>query len=309
MRAPSSRRARLNRYVRTKGSATPTSATCSRSSRSRLNDVRRCSARGSRFVRRSRAACRRSRASANNGLVPAEESPALELKGVHAAYGRIEVLHGVDLTVPKGAVFVLLGPNGAGKSTILKVAGGRMRHTKGTVRIEGTSLEKATADSLARNGICTVPEGRGVFPNLSVRENLLMWTYRGGVKAEEAEDRAFERFPKLSARRKQLAGTLSGGEQQMLAVARALVGRPRLLLLDEISMGLAPLVVVELFEVVGQLAAEGITIVLAEQFVHTALTLATQGAIVVHGRVEHAGRPEDLRQAAEGAYLSGGQRH
>lgn len=237
---------------------------------------------------------------------PATQAPALELRGVHAAYGRIEVLHGVDLCVPKGAVFVLLGPNGAGKSTILKVAGGRMRHTKGTVRIDGNAVGKVTADSLARSGICTVPEGRGVFPNLSVRENLLMWTYRGGIKPEEAESRAFERFPKLSARRKQLAGTLSGGEQQMLAVARALVGRPRLLLLDEISMGLAPLVVVELFEVVNQLAAEGITIVLAEQFVHTALTLATHGAIVVHGRVEHVGPPEELRQAAIGAYLTGG---
>jgi branched-chain amino acid transport system ATP-binding protein len=242
----------------------------------------------------------------HNGRMPGDDSPALELSGVHAAYGRIEVLHGVDLLVPRGSVFVLLGPNGAGKSTILKVAGGRMRHTKGHVHIEGKPVDKATADSLARNGICTVPEGRGVFPNLSVRENLLMWTYRGGVKPEEAESRAFERFPKLSARRKQLAGTLSGGEQQMLAVARALVGRPRLLLLDEISMGLAPLVVVELFEVVSQLASEGITIVLAEQFVHTALTLATHGAIVVHGRVEHAGPPAELRQAAAGAYLSAG---
>jgi branched-chain amino acid transport system ATP-binding protein len=243
---------------------------------------------------------------AQNGRTPAEEPPALELSSVHAAYGRIEVLHGVDLLVPRGSVFVLLGPNGAGKSTILKVAGGRMRHTKGSVRIDGKSVDKVSADSLARSGICTVPEGRGVFPNLSVRENLLMWTYRGGVKPEEAEARAFERFPKLSARRKQLAGTLSGGEQQMLAVARALVVQPRLLLLDEISMGLAPLVVVELFEVVSQLAADGITIVLAEQFVHTALTLATHGAIVVHGRVEHAGPPDELRQAAAGAYLSAG---
>src|SRR5580698_11634232 len=230
--------------------------------------------------------------------------PVLELKGVHAAYGRIEVLHGVDLSVPKGSVFVLLGPNGAGKSTILKVAGGRMRHTKGTVRIEGAPVDKLSADSLARSGICTVPEGRGVFPNLTVRENLLMWTYRGGVKPEEAESRAFERFPKLETRRKQLAGTLSGGEQQMLAVARALVARPRLLLLDEISMGLAPLVVVELFEVVRQLADEGITIVLAEQFVHTALTVATEGAIVVHGRVEQVGSPEQIGAAAAGAYLA-----
>jgi branched-chain amino acid transport system ATP-binding protein len=212
----------------------------------------------------------------------------------------------VDLSVPVGSVFVLLGPNGAGKSTILKVAGGRMRHTRGTVSIDGETLGKVTADSLARKGICSVPEGRGVFPNLTVRENLLMWTYRGGVKPDEAESRAFDRFPRLSQRRKQMAGTLSGGEQQMLAVARALVGTPRLLLLDEISMGLAPLVVLELFDVVRQLASDGITIVLAEQFVHTALSLATEGAIVVHGRVGHSGPPEDLRLAAAGAYMTEG---
>ncbi len=244
--------------------------------------------------------------SASSVAPSSSASPVLELKGVRAAYGRIEVLHGVDLSVPAGAVFVLLGPNGAGKSTILKVAGARMRHTHGTVSIDGETLGKASADSLARNGICSVPEGRGVFPNLTVRENLLMWTYRGGVKPEEVESRAFDRFPRLSARRKQLAGTLSGGEQQMLAVARALVGRPRLLLLDEISMGLAPLVVLELFGVVRQLASEGITIVLAEQFVHTALTLATEGAIVVHGRVGHSGAPDELRMVAAGAYMSEG---
>jgi branched-chain amino acid transport system ATP-binding protein len=231
-------------------------------------------------------------------------TPILELEGVRAAYGRIEVLHGVDLSVPSGSVFVLLGPNGAGKSTILKVAGGRMRHTAGTVRLDGSPIQNAGADALARNGICTIPEGRGVFPNLTVRENLLMWTYRGGVKPEQAEARAFDRFPKLGARRKQLAGTLSGGEQQMLAVARALVGQPRLLLLDEISMGLAPLIVVELFEVVRQLANDGITIVLAEQFVHTALELATGGAIVVHGRVDYVGPPQELLKVASGAYLA-----
>jgi branched-chain amino acid transport system ATP-binding protein len=240
------------------------------------------------------------------GTVATKAPPVLQFEGVRAAYGRIEVLHGVDLTVPTGAVFVMLGPNGAGKSTILKVAGGRMRHSHGTVRIDGEVVDKPVADALARSGICTVPEGRGVFPNLTVRENLLMWTYRGGIKHEEAETRAFERFPKLSVRRKQLAGTLSGGEQQMLAVARALVGQPRLLLLDELSMGLAPLIVAELFDVVRQLADEGITIVLAEQFVHTALTLATEGAIVVHGQVVHAGPPDELREAAAGAYLSGG---
>jgi branched-chain amino acid transport system ATP-binding protein len=242
-----------------------------------------------------------------NGSSSNATVPVLEFNDVHASYGRIEALRGVDLSVPAGGVFVLLGPNGAGKSTILKVAGGRMRQSSGTVSIEGDKLSKVSADSLARKGICSVPEGRGVFPNLTVRENLLMWTYRGGVKPDQAEERAFDRFPKLADRRTQLAGTLSGGEQQMLAVARALVTRPTLLLLDEISMGLAPLVVVELFEIVRQLSEEGITIVLAEQFVHTALTVATGGAIVVHGRIEHVGSPEELRQAAANAYLSGGQ--
>ncbi len=230
--------------------------------------------------------------------------PALELRDVRAAYGRIQVVHGVDLRVAPGSVLALLGPNGAGKSTLLKVAGGRMRPTSGEVLLAGEPVAKnAGADTLVRGGVCSIPEGRGIFPNLSVRENLLMWTYQGRLDRSAAEDRAFSRFPKLSERRKQLAGTLSGGEQQMLAFARALVGEPKVLLLDEISMGLAPLVVNELYDVVGSLASEGITIVLVEQFVQTAMGVADHAALMVHGRIVRQGSPREIGE--EAARLSG----
>ena len=171
--------------------------------------------------------------------------PALKLEGVRAGYGRIEVLHGVDLSVPKASVLALLGPNGAGKTTTLKVACGRMRPTAGGVWHADTAVPTRAPDGLARKGVCIIPEGRGVFPNLSVTENLRMWTYRGRVSRSEVEERAFGRFPRLRDRRGQLAGTLSGGEQQMLAISRALTTDPTFLLLDEISMGLAPIVVAE----------------------------------------------------------------
>jgi branched-chain amino acid transport system ATP-binding protein len=231
---------------------------------------------------------------------------ALELCDVRAAYGRIEVVHGVDLQVAAGTVMVLLGPNGAGKSTLLKVAGGRIRPSSGSVFVHGAPLGRSTGpDALVRGGLCSIPEGRGIFPNLSVRENLLMWTYQGKLDRATAEDRAFSRFPKLAERRKQVAGTLSGGEQQMLAFARALVGEPKVLLLDEISMGLAPLIVGELYEVVGALAREGITILLVEQFVQTAMGVADSAALMVHGKVVRQGSPEEIGAEAARAYLGG----
>ena len=183
--------------------------------------------------------------------------PSIVLSGVRAAYGRIEVIHGVDLVIPPGSVFALLGPNGAGKSTLLKVISGRMRPTAGQVLIGDEPVGKRPPEKLARNGICAVPEGRGIFPNLTVRENLRIWTYRGGISARDVEDRTFASFPRLKERRSQMAGTLSGGEQQMLAISRALVTDPKVLLLDELSMGLAPLIVSELYELVGNLAARG----------------------------------------------------
>jgi len=227
----------------------------------------------------------------------------LTIVDVRAAYGRIEVLHGVDLTVAGGTVFALLGPNGAGKSSLLKVVGGRLRATAGTVAFDGMTASRRTPDVLARSGVIAIPEGRGVFPNLTVRDNLRMWTYRGRVSSAEVEERAYERFPRLKERRKQLAGTLSGGEQQMLAISRALAGETKVLLLDEISMGLAPIVVGHLYELVAAVAADGVTVVLVEQFAETALGVADRAAIMLHGRIAHEGTPGEMADAAQGAYL------
>jgi branched-chain amino acid transport system ATP-binding protein len=227
----------------------------------------------------------------------------IEITSLHAAYGRIEVLHGVDLVVPGGSIFVLLGPNGGGKSTLLKVINGRMAATEGRVDIEGASAVARTPEAMARAGIVAIPEGRGVFPNLTVRENLRMWTYWGGMDRTQVEERAFAQFPRLKERRKQLAGTLSGGEQQMLAISRALAGDTKVLLLDEMSMGLAPLVVEELYELVGAIAAGGVTVVVVEQFVSTALGLAQRAAIMLHGRIAHEGTPAEMNEAALAAYL------
>ena len=180
--------------------------------------------------------------------------PILEVVDVHAAYGRIEVLRGVDLSIPKGAVLALLGPNGAGKSTLTKIVSGQKKPTSGDVHLGGVNVRDARPDELARVGLCTVPEGRSVFPNLTVEENLLLMSY-AGVAAPAVLDTAFSYFPRLHERRHQLAGTMSGGEQQMLAMSRALASDPALLILDELSMGLAPLIVDELYETVSQIAA------------------------------------------------------
>jgi len=229
--------------------------------------------------------------------------PGIELIGVRAAYGRIDVLRGVDLVVPAGSVFALLGPNGAGKSTTLRVISGRMRPSAGCVHVAGVHVNGAAPARLARAGLCSVPEGRGIFPNLTVSDNLRMATFRGGLSFEEVRDRAFDRFPVLGERRTQLAGTLSGGEQQMLALARALTTDPAVLLLDEISMGLAPLIVAQLYEAVARLAAEGITILIVEQFARVALPVADYAGIMTHGRVQIVGEPADVEAALSEAYL------
>jgi branched-chain amino acid transport system ATP-binding protein len=232
------------------------------------------------------------------------DAPMLELSGVRASYGRIEVLHGVDLCVAPGEVFALLGPNGAGKSTTLNVSAGLVPIAAGAVRFAGRRLDAFSPDRLARLGVCLIPEGRGVFPNLSVAENLHMMTY-AGVSKSDVEAATYERFPRLRERRSQVAGTLSGGEQQMLAMARALATDPALLLLDELSMGLAPLVVEELYGVVRQIAAEGISILLVEQFARAVLGVADRAAIMVQGRVQHIGTPHDLEDELSSAYLGG----
>jgi ABC-type branched-subunit amino acid transport system ATPase component len=230
---------------------------------------------------------------------------AISVEDVRAGYGRIEVLHGVSLDVPSGSALALLGSNGAGKSTLLKVMSGQLAPTAGKVEVEGRPLGRLAAESLARSGMCTVPEARSIFPNLTVSENLLMYTFRQrGLRPAEVEERAMARFPSLRSRRRQLAGTLSGGEQRMLSMARALATEPRILLLDELSMGLAPLVVAELYEVVGTLVSSGdLTIVLVEQFVHTALRIADQAVVMVNGELVQRGTPDEIRSEVVGAYL------
>jgi ABC-type branched-subunit amino acid transport system ATPase component len=228
--------------------------------------------------------------------------PALELRNIHAGYGTIDVLHGVSLTVPTGAVFALLGPNGAGKSTTLKVASGQIAPNSGDVRLFGTSVTGKPADVLTRAGICAIPEGRGIFPNLTVTENLRMATYTG-PSISELEERTFTRFPRLRDRRKQLAGTLSGGEQQMLSMARALTTDPKVLLLDELSMGLAPIIVEELYEIVARIAAEDVSILIVEQFAHEVLDVAETAAIMLHGSIQLVGRPHQIAEELDAAYL------
>ena len=232
------------------------------------------------------------------------DAPVLELHGVRASYGRIEVLHGVDFTVAAGEVFALLGPNGAGKSTTLNVCAGLVPVTAGAVRFAGRRLNGFPPDRLARLGVCLIPEGRGVFPNLTVSENLHMMTY-AGVSRGDVEAKAYERFPRLRERRTQVAGTMSGGEQQMLAMARSLATDPALLLLDELSMGLAPLVVEELYGVVKLIAADGISIVVVEQFARAVLGVADRAGIMLHGQVRKIGAPSELEDELSAAYLGG----
>ena len=226
----------------------------------------------------------------------------LEMRNVHAAYERIDVLFGIDLEVPEASVVALLGPNGAGKSTALRVAAGLHPPTSGDVLIAGRRVNGARPEDLARRGLCLIPEGRGIFPNLTVRENLRMMTYTGTPLAE-VEDRSFTRFPRLKERISQTAGTLSGGEQQMLAMARGLATDPAVLLLDELSMGLAPLIVEELYAIVAQVAQQGVSILVVEQFASTVLGVADYAAIIVHGRIARAGRPAELRDELSKAYL------
>jgi branched-chain amino acid transport system ATP-binding protein len=237
-------------------------------------------------------------------VTPEPMVPLLELNGVHAASGRIEVLHGVDLAIDEGTVFALLGPNGAGKTTALNVASGQMAPTAGSVSIAGRRINGVAPDVLARLGVCTIPEGRGVFPNLTVREHLEMASF-SGRPLKEIEAVAYERFPRLADRRGQTAGTLSGGEQQMLSMARGLATDPALLLLDELSMGLAPMIVEELYALVAQIASEGVSILVVEQFARTVLGVADRAAIMAHGRIQRVGSPDELEEELSAAYLGG----
>ncbi|MBL7501758.1 ABC transporter ATP-binding protein [Frankia nepalensis] len=233
-------------------------------------------------------------------------TPLVELRGVRARHGRVEVLHGVDLAVDAGQVLAVLGPNGAGKTTLLRVLAGLHPPSGGEVLLGGRRANGADPVDLARRGLCLIPEGRGVFPSLTVRENLWMTTHRpAGLSRAEVEERAVARFPRLGQRLRQPAGTMSGGEQQMLALARALVCEPAVLLLDELSMGLAPLVVAELYASVRAIAADDVTIVVVEQFAAAVLEVADTAAVLVEGRVAAAGPPADIAGQLSGAYLGG----
>lgn len=229
--------------------------------------------------------------------------PALEVRDLRAGYGGVEALHGVSLSVPARGVVAVLGPNGAGKSTLLRVISGRTPATSGSVWLRGQDVTGRSAERLSRAGLCSVPEGRGVFANLTVAENLRMWTHRPGAERKRIEEVAYARFPRLAERRKQLAGTLSGGEQQMLAMSRALTTDPDVLLLDEISMGLAPVIVAELYEVVQQIAQDGVPVLLVEQFARTALQVADSAVLVVDGAVVSQGTPEAVGELVVAAYL------
>ena len=230
-------------------------------------------------------------------------SVLLELRDVRAGYDGITALHGVDLAVAAGQVVALLGPNGAGKTTTLRVAAGVHPVQSGRLLLGGRDLTGADPRDLARAGVCLIPEGRGVFPNLSVRDNLLMMTFTGRSR-EQVEESAFGRFPALARYASRAAGTLSGGEQQMLALARGLATDPAVLLLDELSMGLAPLVVGRLYEQVAEIARQGVAVLVVEQFAAAVLGLADHAAVLVRGRVERQGRPDDaLRAELSAIYL------
>jgi len=211
------------------------------------------------------------------------------------------VLRGVSLRVPPGEIVALLGANGAGKTTTLRVVSGLMRPARGMVEFDGRRVDRVSAEQLVRLGIAHVPEGRQIFPDLTVRENLRLGAYTRQDGSAIAEDlqRVYQHFPILDQRSGQLAGTLSGGEQQMLAIGRALMAKPRLLLMDEPSLGLAPRLVKEIFRIIEEIRASGTTVLLVEQNVHMALTVADYGYVLESGRVALADTSAALRQREE----------
>jgi branched-chain amino acid transport system ATP-binding protein len=216
----------------------------------------------------------------------------LELNSVVAGYAGTTVLRGVDLVVPDGAVVALLGANGAGKTTLLRVASGLLHPTDGRLILDGADVTRCRPYELVRRGICHVPEGRGIFPSMTVRENLILQSVKG--EEEPALERAVSAFPRLGERLAQTAGTMSGGEQQMLALARTYVQHPKLVLLDEVSMGLAPKIVDEIFDFLGLLRAQGASLLLVEQYVTRALAIADYVYLLNRGEVSFAGEPGEL---------------
>ncbi len=221
----------------------------------------------------------------------------LEVAGLRAGYGAIEILRGVDVTVGKGEIVALLGSNGAGKSTLNNNVCGLYRPFGGSVRFDGNDITGARSTRIVEAGLIQVPEGRRIFPNLSVRENLELGSYRRGRSGRQRNrDHVGEIFPRLKERWTQAAGTLSGGEQQMLAIGRGLMGEPKLLILDEPSLGLSPLLVEEMFALIGRLNAEGLAILLVEQNVVQSLAIAHRAYVLEDGLIALSGKANELAE-------------
>lgn len=231
----------------------------------------------------------------------------LEVKDLAVAYGKISALHGVSLDVDEGEVVTLVGANGAGKTTLLKTLSGLRKVSGGSITFDGQQIVGLRGHKRVGLGICQAPEGRGIFPGMTVAENLAMGAYSRGKPDDDDLDRVFTLFPRLAERRKQYGGTLSGGEQQMLAIGRALMARPRLLLLDEPSMGLAPQVIQLIFRIIREINEQGTTILLVEQNAVQALTVADRAYVLETGRIVKTGTGQELLGDASiiEAYLGG----
>ena len=224
----------------------------------------------------------------------------LAINGLRSGYGKVEVLHDVSLTIEQGQTVTLIGSNGAGKTTLLKTISGLIRPTAGTIEFEGKSIIRRPPHKIVGLGLCQVPEGRSILKRMTVTENLLMGAFnRSDAEIGKDVSAVFERFPALAERREQLGGTLSGGEQQMLAIGRALMARPRLLLLDEPSLGLAPKFITRIFLTIRELQKEGKTILLVEQNARHALQVADRGYVMERGRIVLAGSGQELLKMPE----------
>jgi branched-chain amino acid transport system ATP-binding protein len=228
---------------------------------------------------------------------PVAGAPLLEVEGLTVRYGEIVAVRNLSFSIGEGEVLALLGPNGAGKSSTLRALSGLLHPATGTVRFRGQRIDRLAAESIARLGLTHVPEGRGIFPDLTVRENLRMPTQRLGKEAYQAAlERVHGYFPRLDERAGQLAGTLSGGEQQQLAIGRALMVKPQLLLLDEMSLGLAPTIVEQLFEILARIHEDGVAVLLVEQYVGPALAIADNAVVLEKGQVRVSGLAAQLAQ-------------
>ena len=225
-------------------------------------------------------------------------TPAVVLEHVSLTLGGVRVLDDVSLEIGPRDHLALLGPNGGGKTTTLKVASGQLPATAGCVHLVGRHINGANPDALARLGVCTIPEGRGVFPNLSVKENLRMVTY-GGAPLSQVEERAYATFPRLGERRSQLAGTMSGGEQAMLTIGRSLMSNPSLMIFDEPSLGLSPLFVKENFRIIKNINEKGMTVLLVEQNVRQTLEIAHFGYVLSQGKIVASGSVDLLKNNSE----------